>query len=166
MGARMVTRMAVRTGASRWLILGLVGMLVLAGTACSSTTEPPGEERRPGLILGFNHGDPQIVLPDTVQAGTEFTVQVSTYGNGCYRKGETEVVVSGNVATVTPWDYVDPGAGACPDILLTFVHEATVAFPEAGSASVVIVGRPGGSMGEEPVVVTRGVVVVAAQASN
>jgi hypothetical protein len=69
--------------------------------------------------------------------GTGFTVQVTTYGNGCYRKGETEVAVSGNVATVTPWDYVDLGAGACPDILLTFVHEATVAFPEAGSASVV-----------------------------
>ena len=158
--------MTVRKDLTRRYGLGLVGMLVLAGAACSSTTEPPGEERRPGLILGFNHGDPQIAMPDTVQAGTEFTVQVSTYGNGCYRKGETEVVVSGNVATVTPWDYVDPSAGGCPDILLTFVHEATVAFPQPGSASVVIVGRAGGSMGEEPVEVTRGVVVVAAQASN
>lgn len=162
----MVSRMAVRTGASRWLILGLVGMLVLAGTACSSTTEPPGEERRPGLILGFNHGDPQIVMPDTVQAGTGFTVQVSTYGNGCYRKGETEVAASGNVVTITPWDYVDLSAGGCPDLLLTFVHEATVAFPEPGSASVVIVGRSGGSMGEEPVEVTREVVVRGEQASN
>ena len=162
----MEVRMAVWRDPPRWFGLSLVGMLVLAGTACSSTTEPPGEERRPGLILGFSHGDPQIVLPDTVQAGTEFTVQVSTYGNGCYRKGETEVAASGNVATVAPWDYVDLGADGCPDILLTFVHEATVAFPQPGSASVVIVGRAGGSTGEEPVEVTREVVVVAAQASN
>ena len=105
-------------------------------------------------------------MPDTVQAGTEFTVQVTTYGNGCYRKGETEVAASGSVVTITPWDYVDLGAGACPDLLLTFVHETTVAFPEPGAASVVIVGRAGGSMGEEPVVVTRGVVVRGGPASN
>ena len=158
--------MAVWRDSPRWFGLSLIGMLVLAGAACSSTTEPPGEERRPGLILGFSHGDPQVVMPDTVQAGTEFTVQVTTYGNGCYRKGETEVAVSGSVATVTPWDYVDLGAGACPDLLLTFVHEATVQFSQAGSASVVIVGRSGGSMGEEPVEVTREVVVVSAQASH
>ena len=42
--------MAVWRDSPRWFGLGLVGMLVLAGTACSSTTEPPGEERRPGLI--------------------------------------------------------------------------------------------------------------------
>ena len=162
----MEVGMNVRNCASRRFALGVVGLLALAGAACTSTTEPPGEERRPGLILGFNHGDPQVVVPDTVQAGTGFTVQVSTYGNGCYRKGETEVVLSGNVATVTPWDYVDPGAGGCPDILLTFVHEATVAFPEAGSASVVIVGRSGGSMGEAPVEVTREVVVRGGPASD
>jgi hypothetical protein len=158
--------MTVRKDALRRFMLGVIGVLAASGAACSSTTEPPGEERRPGLILGFNHGDPQIVMPDTVQAGTGFTVQVSTYGNGCYRKGETEVVASGSVVTITPWDYVNLGAGGCPDLLLTFVHEATVAFPEAGAASVVIVGRSGGSMGEEPVEVTRGVVVVGAQATN
>ncbi|TVR54179.1 MAG: hypothetical protein EA421_09385 [Gemmatimonadales bacterium] len=158
--------MKVRKDALRRFMLGVVGVLAASGAACTSTTEPPGEERRPGLILGFNHGDPQIVMPDTVQAGTEFTVQVTTYGNGCYRKGETEVAASGSVVTITPWDYVNLGAGACPDLLLTFVHEATVAFSQAGSASVVIVGRSGGSMGEEPVEVTRPVVVVAAQASN
>lgn len=66
-------------------------------------------------MTSFNHGHPQLVVPDTVQAGTKFTVAVTTYGNGCYRKGETEVAASGSVVTITPRDYVDLGASACPD---------------------------------------------------
>lgn len=158
--------MDVRNCSSRVLVLGVVGILAVVGTACSSTTDPAGEERRLGLILGFNNDDPRIAIPDTVQAGIEFVVEVTTYGNACFRKGETEVASSGNGVTITPYDYIDMGAGVCADILLSFVHQATVEFSEAGFASVVILGGAGGSMEEEAVEVIREVVVLEHQASD
>lgn len=158
--------MDVRDCPSRVLVLGVIGTLAIVGTACSSTTEPGGEERRLGVIVGFNDDDPQIAVPDTIEAGVEFVVEVTTYGNACFRKGETEVASSGNSVTITPYDYIDMGAGACADVLLSFIHQATVEVSDAGFASVVIVGRAGGSMEEEVVEGIREVVVLARQVSN
>jgi len=152
--------MDVRNYWSRVFVLGLIGVLALVGTACSSTTDPAGEERRLGLILGFTDDDPRIAVPDTVQAGIEFVVEVTTYGDSCFRKGETEVASSGNGVTITPYDYIDMGAGGCARVLISFLHQTTVEFSEAGLASVVIVGRVGGSMEQEVVEVIREVVVL------
>lgn len=158
--------MDVRNCPSRGFVLGVLWVLAPAVATCNSATDPAGEERRLGLILGFDNDDPRIVVPDTVHTGVEYVVEVTTYGNSCFRKGEAEVASSGDSVTITPYDYMDVSTGNCEDILLSFVHQATVEFSEAGLASVVIVGRAGGSMEGEAVEITREVVVLTHQAQN
>ncbi len=119
-------------------------LLALFPAACTSSVAPEDEERRLGLISGFNNDDPRVILPDTVQAGVEFGVQVTTYGNGCKRKGETQGELIGDTVVVTPNDYFNVGAGVCADILLSFVHEAVIVFEQEGEAHVRVVGRDRG----------------------
>lgn len=128
----------------RLIALTIVAFLL----GCSSTTEPD-RVRVLGAIAGFNEGDPQIqIVPDDQTV----TVRVTTYGNGCYSKGETEAVVEGLEATVTPWDStVAPRSGvACTEILLSFTHEAVLDFDEAGTARIAVRGmdRSSGSTGK------------------
>lgn len=128
--------MDVRNRPSRAFVLGMLWILALVVTACESTTDPADEERRLGLII-LPPDSLRVVLPNTVQAGVEFVVEVTTYGSICDRKGETEVAKSGNRVVITPYDYVR----LCgPDAQALFVHQATVEFSEPGLASVVIQG--------------------------
>lgn len=160
--------MDVRNRPSRAFVLGVLWILALVVTACDSTTEPAGEGRQLGVIVGFNNDDPRIVVPDTVQAGVEFVVEVTTYGNFfCDRKDETAVASSGNRVVITPYNYVET-LFECPSLGALFVHQATVEFSEPGLASVVIQGRVAHhlDLDEDVVEFTREVVVLAQQASN
>lgn len=154
----MPTSRSLRTSGA----LGLALAVLASSTfSCSSGTAPE-EEQRVGLIAGFNQDDPRIQVPDTVDAGDSFLVEVSTYGNGCYRQGETEVEANGSSAVVTPWDYVDVSGRACPDILLEFLHQATIRFDLPGTRTVTVVGRERTSQAPiagEPLIVHREVVV-------
>jgi len=151
---------------TRGTVLGGLAAIALVAGGCGSATEPPSEERRPGLIIGFRASDPQIVVPDTVQAGVAFPIEVTTYGDTCYSKGPTEVTEAGNRVTITPYDYVDLGRAICQRILLSFVHRVTFHFSEPGPASVVISGRSAGSIGEGPIEVVREVMVVEGASSD
>jgi hypothetical protein len=104
-------------------------------SACSSVL---GSERirAPAEIAGYNDGDPQVVV--NVQGGA-VNVSVVSYGNGCYSKGETEVRVSGRTVNVHPYDYRD--RGVCTDILLSFLHEATVVVGSPGPVTIRIHGQ-------------------------
>lgn len=131
--------------------------LVALALGCDTATEPE-EVRVVGVITGFKPDDPQIVTPDTVNAGEEFTVSVSTYGNGCVEKGSTEYEVDGLDATITPYDIeIRGGTIACTDVLKELTHTATLQFAGAGIARVTVQGRqrPRG----DPVTVERSVVV-------
>lgn len=126
----------------------LAALLVAAAVAGGCGILGPGEERVLGVIESY--GEPLVVeAPDTVVAGAEFVVMVRTYGGGCTSKGPTSVDVSGNTATVVPWDR-ESGANVCTLILKYFRHTAAVRFGTPGDAVLIIRGRkePGGELVE------------------
>jgi hypothetical protein len=114
--------------------------VVLAGCTASPTGREP-DERNLGIIRLYQTDPPgALVVPDTVRAGEDFRVAATTLGGGCERAGETEVAVSGGLATVTPYDYTQRTA-SCADILRFLPHEATLRFASPGRAVVRLRGR-------------------------
>ena len=117
-----------------------LGLLVLPLVlACGGTTATaPDQGRRLGMIAGFQSNDPHITV---VPSGRTVTVSVTTYGGGCESQGETEVVVNGLNAVVTPYDYTKvPVGGACTDILRSFVHTTSIQFAGPGTAQITVRG--------------------------
>jgi hypothetical protein len=106
--------------------------------ACSGATEPSSSAELLGSIAGFQKDDPNIKVPETAQRGIPFTVAVTTYGNSCVSKVRTQVVQESARATITPYDKRE--GKICQDILIPLRHEATLQFPEAGVARVIVHG--------------------------
>ncbi|HEX2219708.1 MAG TPA: hypothetical protein VHG35_12970 [Gemmatimonadales bacterium] len=138
-------------------------LLGAALAACVEAPFQPDAERRVGvLVLYGTQPERPLAAPDTVQAGVDFTVTVTTLGGGCERKGETETEVSGAVATVTPYDYTDVSAQVCPDVLRTFPHTTTLRFAAPGEALLRVRGRrtgPDTPRAGVPVTLERRIVV-------
>lgn len=91
-----------------------------------------------GLIDFDDKHWPLPEIPETATAGVPIEITIWTMETGCYRIGETEVVVTGRIAEVTPFDYVTTGASGCTDHLAFFEHKATVVFQEPGTAEIVL----------------------------
>ena len=114
-----------------------------------------------GAIAGYMDGDPQVTVQ---QDGRTVTVLVTTYGGGCHTPGETDVVIDGLIATITPWDYTATPGTECTHQLLSFEHRAVVPFSSGGTAQLRIRGmdisrRSAGNMVGDTLVVTRTVAV-------
>ena len=129
----------------------LLGTLVLAVSAgCRLLTDNEIRRERQLALIEF-YGDPIVIeIPDTVAVGSPFEVTVRTYGGGCIDPGDTEVSVTGQAATVRPYDvFVThlPPNYACTDDIRLYTHRATVRFDQAGPATVTVHGRvrPGDS---------------------
>jgi hypothetical protein len=148
-------------------IAPVIVLALLAG--CTHATEPPvqgdpagsidepGRVRVVGAIAGFNHDDPRV---RTSVQGRTVTVRVTTYGAGCHSQGPTEVTVDGLTADVRPYDYTAPDGTPCTMQLLSFEHEATIAFPRAGTAVIRVHGIDAGTRNAQdmmgrPIVVER-----------
>ena len=128
----------------------------LLACACSLVTGPE-EVRVLGEIAGSGAGDPVIEVPASAERGVPFAVAVRTYGNGCYRAGDTEVrVVGPSAVEVAPYDFTRGGV-ACPDILSASTHTVAVRFGLAGPAVVRVRGRR--APGRAELVVAREVLV-------
>lgn len=131
--------------------LWLTALLFLAGchTPSSEPNTPPGDdissgngppERVFGTVAYYDE-PVKITVPESAVAGKPFAVTVTTYGNGCIEKGETDVRTEPLRAEIRPYDYnVTPGR-ECPEILRTFEHEATLSFARAGEAEIVFYGQ-------------------------
>jgi len=115
-----------------------------------------------GAIAGFNENDPNIEI---IPQNANVIVRVTTYGDGCYTKGETVATVDGMTATVTPYDYTLEGNVTCTMQLATFQHETTVDFRDGkGEAVILIHGLDPSRASEdnrrgEPIVVEKRVVI-------
>ena len=130
----------------RWGMLALFAFLL---GCVALTTEPeslgtapdhgddPNRVRVLGSIAGYNNDDPRI---EFVPGNGSVLVRVTTYGDGCHSKGETEVRVDGMEALVTPYDYTAPPGTVCTRQLVSTIHEATVQFPGSGTARVRVRG--------------------------
>jgi hypothetical protein len=156
----------------KWL--GILAFAAIAG--CSSLLTAPDASlersatspedanrvRVVGAIAGFNDNDPHISI---VRQNANVLVRITTYGDGCFSKGETEVTVDGMVATITPYDYTEPESAVCTMQLVTFKHETTVDFRDGkGEALIRIHGLdPSRATVDnrrgEPIVVERRLVI-------
>jgi hypothetical protein len=136
---------------------------LFAAAACPGITGVTGRwERQPAYVVDGQEA--RVGVPARVNAGADFQVNISTYGGGCHRQGDTEVSVSQGTRTVdvSPFDEVNVEAGVCTQELKTFSHTATVRFEQPGTAVVRVHGVR--LQDRAPVTVTRTVEVVAAGA--
>jgi hypothetical protein len=115
----------------------LVAALLAVTTAACGSPTVSDRVRALGEIAGYNSDDPKI---DVRQSGRTVEVEVVTYGGGCHEAGETEVLVDGLTATISPYDYTAYPGTSCTRELRTFVHRATVQFAAAGAARVRVRG--------------------------
>ena len=111
------------------------------------------DRERLGIIWPLEQHYPQVVVPQSAQAGQPFTVTVTTQGGGCLRIGPTRVRTRGMNAEVRPYD-VHGGGNVCPTDVRPFEHTATLYFDQPGTATVTFHGR-----GSPAVVITRTVTI-------
>lgn len=139
----------------------LVCTSLFATAACPGITGLTERwERQPAYLVDAQEA--RVVVPAQVNAGASFQVNITTYGGGCERQGETEVSVSQptRTADVSPYDETNVAAGVCTQQLKMFSHTATIRFEQPGTAVVRVHGRR--LQDRAPVTVTRTVEVVAA----
>ena len=82
----------------------------------------------------------QIGIPDTVEAGEPFAVNVLTYGNSCVEFARTEIEREGDVAEIRPYDRRDTEREDCVNNSTAIAHPVTLRFGAPGRATVRIVG--------------------------
>ncbi|MEZ5346565.1 MAG: hypothetical protein R2681_13525 [Pyrinomonadaceae bacterium] len=136
-----------------------------SGGALSTLSSNEGRSARvPGV---FNSDTPQladaVTLPESVEAGKDFEISVTTSGSGCVSAGETEVVSSQSAADIFVYDHTTatrPNV-VCTMIFKTFRHTAILRFDERGEAMIRVWGRRqgGDSLMGEPFVIEKPVTV-------
>jgi len=114
--------------------------LVAGLTACNALLGG-GEHRVIGIIDEGGTSLDALVVPDTVRAGIPFTITVSTFGSSCLRPDGANAQVSGQTASVTPYDVTPPPGLTCPADLRAFPRVVTLAFDTPGAATVRLHGR-------------------------
>ena len=108
------------------------------------------------VIGGIGFFDP-LVVPDSVMAGKDFRVTVTTTEDGCtLRVGKTDVEIDDNVATITPYVIVST-VDDCALMATPFHRYPVLRFPNVGEGTVILRGRD--SSIRSIVTVTRTVVV-------
>ena len=124
--------------------------------ACDWLTGPEEE-----LVIGvLNAGGVSVGVleaPDSVVAGEDFTVIVSTFRVGCMRGDGARVRVEGPVATITPFDWeVTPGDGeACPASGGRLPREVRLRLHDSGQGTLRVVGRRVSGALEEPMTIEQ-----------
>jgi hypothetical protein len=128
------------TARASTLVLCVIGAVLVQG--CHAIVGS-NQERVHGIIDFYHDGTSGVLTaPDTVEAGVDFPVTITTFGGGCESVGGAEVALSGATATVTVYDYTVSGENvACPDVLRRFPRTTTVRFAGAGTGVLRIVGR-------------------------
>ena len=139
---------------------------LLAG--CSETTGPDGSERALGILQIESSAGPSLVAsapssdaitwsrppdegmtyppsvieaPDTVEVGQSFQVTVYTIGpNGCWSPDGVDLVESGRVIELTPWDR-HSGADFCTLALAFLPHATSLTLDEPGEWTLRVTGR-------------------------
>ena len=139
--------------------LVVVTMTVLPQVGCADQlTSPvvPPQGMRAG-VLEYHGDSAHVTMPSVVTSGSAAVIRVLTWGDGCLRKGRTDVAVISRRETIRPYDLIpDPGT-VCNLILLAVEHEAEVLLSENGTWEIDIHGIS--APGDERIVVRRNIYV-------
>jgi hypothetical protein len=134
------------------MVLLIAGLARCAAAPAQAPTAPatPGQapaaqEARVLGILDFQAEGTKDVLtaPDTVAAGADFDITITTVGGGCERAGDTAVLLAETSASVMVYDFTaatHPGV-VCTAILKRLPHTASVRFDKPGEALIRVWGR-------------------------
>jgi hypothetical protein len=126
----------------RLFALGFLSVVALA--ACPQTTAPRDTTVHWTRVVGFvdsgGVSSGPLRTPDTVRAGSPFTVTVSTFGSSCIRPAGAHLEMGPSGAEVTPYDSVPSGPPCLPD-WSSFPREVMVTFTTPGVAKVRLLGR-------------------------
>jgi hypothetical protein len=100
----------------------------------------PKESRVPGIIEYY--GDKSVLLaPKIVQVNKDFKIKFNTFGGGCEREGDEDVIVSEGIATVKVYDLTASFPGAvCNAVLRMLPHTVRLRFTKPGDATIKIEG--------------------------
>ena len=110
----------------------------------------------PAIITADARGSPSVEVD---MLGTSAVIGIRVGGvTGCHAIAETEVVVEGLTATITPRNYNSTGTGGCPKALANRVATAVVAFGRSGEAVIRVRGLSEAA-GTDTIVVERSVTV-------
>ena len=121
-------------------VLRHAGILLVAGAAVSPGACDGVLDVQEFRVVGeYNPDlyDPEPEVPRTMNVGRPSEITVWTTGNSCVRGGDTEVVITGRTAVVTPYDIVRVGDFGCYDEGREFQHKVNVAFDDPGTWNVL-----------------------------
>jgi hypothetical protein len=125
-----------------WLLV-LVGCSQPGSVDSYDIPEPPPLEwaRVIGFVDSGGLSNGPLRVPETVTAGSSFTVTVSTYGSSCIRPAGIEVQVVGSSADLTPYDSVPASGPPCLPDWMAFPRDVEIRFATPGGALVRLHGR-------------------------
>ena len=114
-------------------------LLVAIGALTLPACDDPNALEVLRVVGALELGVRQAQIPDTMTAGVPSEITFWTSGGICVQGGDTEVDITGDLALVTPYDFLTNG-GVCGLLpLRLFEHRANVVFDEPGTAEIVIV---------------------------
>lgn len=82
-----------------------------------------------------------IVGPDTVRAGQSASFTVNTFGSSCQRPESTAVVLTAQLAVITPYDRLPRPDVACTADYGERPHPVALTFTAPGAATIRVRGR-------------------------
>ena len=111
-------------------------------------------------ILNDDYYEP-LVAPDTVQVNTEFDITITTFGpNSCYSAAREEIERAPMRVEIAVYDQYETGDVACQDVIFPLSRTISMAFANAGEATIELNGRrPGPVDDPEPLTLTHTVIV-------
>ncbi|HSJ24347.1 MAG TPA: hypothetical protein VK929_06760 [Longimicrobiales bacterium] len=125
-----------RRPGARWGSVMMTLLLASGLAACGSITG--GRERVVGTIDTIGNDSPRAAYV----TAEGIVVEVTTLGNGCYTKGETDARLLDGRWVITPYDYRDTRRNiACPDIARMFEHRVVLQGDTEGVDRVWIRAR-------------------------
>jgi hypothetical protein len=144
---RMLQRLLVMISAVVWFSL-LFGCGQARREQELISLRAPEEKRVPSTL------EPGLLAPTIVQANRDFNIEFTTFGGGCDRKGDEDVIVSERAATVKVYDFTVRGSGAtCTSDIKFLPHTVTLRFTKPGEATIKVEGM--GSVLEHRLTVTE-----------
>jgi hypothetical protein len=129
------------------MLLGMtLGQRICSQSASNTGAQsPPLQEARiPGIIdYSDDRSKDVLTAPSVARAGEDFQMTINTFGSGCERGGDTEIIAWESGANVIVYDFTAatrPGI-VCTTILKRLPHTITMRFMQPGEALIRVWGR-------------------------